>query len=217
MNTSLSFAMNILAGGMLLISFFLLNRMRLITMLRLFSWQSLCLSLYAGCAAVILGEHSLYLSALLTFVIKAMGIPWLLLRVAKQSKASQRLTAYLRPTPSLFAGALLIGLSFVVATKLSQMTGSGVFITSISIAMLLMGLFMLTIRKGMYGQIIGFLMMENGIFTFALALTGGMPLLVELGVFFDVMVGSVLMAALSYRVQREHETVATDQLTELVD
>lgn len=209
--------MNILAGGMLLISFFLLNRMRLITLLRLFSWQSLCLALYATCGAVLMDERGLLLSAFLTLVIKAIGIPWLLLRVAKISNANQRLSAYLRPTPSLFAGATLIGVAFIVATRLSEMTGSGLFLTSISIAMLLMGLFMLTIRKGMYGQIIGFLMMENGIFTFALALTGGMPMLVEIGVFFDVMVGSVLMAALSYRVQREHETVATDQLSELVD
>ena len=69
----------------------------------------------------------------------------------------------------------------------------------------------------MYGQIIGFLLMENGIFTFGLTLTGGMPLLVEIGVFFDVTIGSVLMAALSYRVQETQSTVMTDALRELVD
>jgi hydrogenase-4 component E len=83
--------------------------------------------------------------------------------------------------------------------------------------MMLLGLLALVTRKGMYGQIIGFLLMENGIFTFGLTLTGGMPLLVELGVFFDVTIGSVLMAALSYRVQKEHDTVVTDRLSELVD
>jgi hydrogenase-4 component E len=76
---------------------------------------------------------------------------------------------------------------------------------------------MLMTRKGLYGQIVGFLILENGIFTLGLALTGGMPLLVDVGVFFDVTIGAILMALLTYRVHGETRRADTENLETLID
>lgn len=209
--------LSFLAGGMLLLAFFIVARMRLRSMLMMFAWQSFLLACYAALVALTTDESHLLITALLTVVLKTWAIPYFLRRSAEHSGATHRLQSYLRPASTLLIGALLVIGAFALTNRLVPMTNPNYITTSVAVAMMLLGLLALVTRKGMYGQIIGFLLMENGIFTFGLTLTGGMPLLVELGVFFDVTIGAVLMAALSYRVQKEHEAVATDRLSELVD
>lgn len=209
--------LQILAGMMLVLSFLILGRMRLFSMLGLFMGQSVLLALYALVAAISLHESQLLVTVVLTLALKVFFIPRLLRRTAKSSHVIQRLQTYLRPATQMFVAAVLIVVAFFLAQSLIPVDAKNYLIAAVSVSMVLLGLFMLVVRKGMYGQIIGFLMMENGIFTFGLALTGGMPLIVELGIFFDVMVGSILMANLSYRVQTELGTVVTDRLNELVD
>lgn len=205
------------AGGLLFLSFFLVGRVRLASMLAWFRAQALLLSVYALMSAVLFSELALMVTAVLIVVLKAWFVPRLLLRTAKRSQASERMPVYLRPTWSLFAAGCLVFLAFFLTNPFVLPDPGSYLIVGTSLSMMFLGLLMLVVQKGMYGQIIGFLLMENGIFTFGLALTGGMPLFVELGIFFDVIVGSVLMAALSYRVQAVHETVTTDRLSELVD
>lgn len=212
-----SLALQMLAGTMLALSFLILGRMRLFSMLKLFVWQSVLLAAYALVVAVSMRETELLVTVVLTLALKAFYIPRLLSRTAKFSHVLQRLQAYLRPATQLFLGALTIVLAFFLTRSLVPMEAKNYLVAAVSVSMVLLGLLMLVVRRDMYGQIIGFLMMENGIFTFGMALTGGMPLMVELGVFFDVMIGSVLMANLSYKVQTELGTVVTDRLNELVD
>lgn len=209
--------LDVLAGAMLVLSFLIPSRVRLRAMLGLFTWQSVLLTVYGVFLASVTSEWHLLITALLTFLIKVVFIPRWLYRTAVKSEAVQRVQSYLRPASAMFFAAALVAFAFYMTHSLAPIAEEGSLIVSVSVAMVLLGLLMLMIRKDMYGQIIGFLMMENGIFTFGLSLTGGMPLIVEIGVFFDVMVGSILMAALSYRVQKEHDTVLTDRLSQLVD
>lgn len=209
--------LNVLAGGMLVLAFFIVARMRLRTMLAMFTWQSIFLAAYAAVVAQTLGEAHLLITAALTLVLKAWYIPRLLVRTAVRADGDHRLNAFLRPATALFAGFIMVVAGFLLTHSIVPFTDANYLIVGVSVAMILLGLLMLVVRKGMYGQIIGFLLMENGIFIFGLTLTGGMPLLVELGIFFDVTIGSVLMAGLSYRVQQEHETVMTDSLSALTD
>lgn len=215
--TSEQLFLNVLAGGMLALAFFLTARMRLRSMLAMFAWQSFLLAVFAGMAAIFRHETHLFITALLTFALKTCFIPLLLIRTAERGKTVERMYAYLRPATMLFCGAIMILGAFTLTRSLVSLSQADYVIAASSVAIVLLGLLMLVTRKGMYGQIVGFLLMENGIFTFGLTLTGGMPFLVELGIFFDVAIGAVLMSALSYRVQKERETVMTDSLIELVD
>lgn len=205
-----------IAGGLLFLTFFLIGRVRLASMLAWFRSQSILLAMYALVSALILNEFELIMTAALIFLLKAWFVPRLLLRTAKQSHASERMPVYLRPAWALFIAGCLVFLAFFLTYSFALSSENDLIIGT-AISMMFLGLLLLIVQKSMYGQIIGFLVMENGIFTFGLALTGGMPLFVELGIFFDVIVGSVLMAALSYRVQETHETIATDALRELID
>ncbi len=209
--------LNTLAGGMLVLSFLILGRMRLVSMLRLFSGQSLLLAAYAFVAAAAFHEPYLIGTAVLVLVLKVFYIPRLLLKTAKSSRVMHRLHAYLRPSMQLALAAVMILFGFIFAQSFMAVSPENLLIASVSVSMVLLGMLMLVVRKGMYSQIIGFLMMENGIFIFGLALTGGMPALVEVGIFSDVLIGSIVMATLAYRVQKEFGTVVTDRLSELVD
>ncbi len=211
------FVFRALAGGMLLCAFFLVARMRLRAMLKMFACQSLLLAIFAGLTAFKADEPSLYITALLTAILKVWFIPWLLVFATDRARASHRLQAYIHPTIILMCAALTVGGAFMLTRSLLPVASADYLMAASAVSMILLGLLMLVTRKDMYGQIIGFLLMENGIFTFGLTLTGGMPLLVEMGIFFDVAIGAVLMAALSYRVQQELETVDTDTLTKLID
>lgn len=211
------FFLDTLAGAMLAIAFYTTSRMRLRSLVLMFAWQSFLLAAFALIAASTFDEPHLRVTALLTFALKTCFLPWFLVRIAERSDTSHRLHAYLRPAPTLLVAGFVVLGACVMTQSLVPFAQTDYLIVASSISVVMLGLLMLVSRKGVYGQIVGFLLMENGIFTFGLALTGGMPLLVELGIFFDVAIGAVLMAALSYRIQREHETVTTDSLTELVD
>lgn len=200
-----------------MLAFFLVARMRLRSMFKMFAWQSLLLAIFAGFAAAKADEPMLYITAGFTIMLKVFFIPWLLAFAADRAQASHRLQTYLHPAVMLACAALTVCGAFALTRSLIPSVSADYLIVASSVSMVLLGLLMLVSHKEMYGQIIGFLLMENGIFTFGLVLTGGMPLLVEMGVFFDVAIGAILMAALSYRVQKEHETVRTDILTELID
>ncbi len=209
--------LNALAGGMLVFAFFAPARMRLRSLLLTYAGQSLLLALFAGAVAVMRNEPQLLITAALTVFLKVWFIPWLLARANERSRAIHRLSSYLRPATTLLAAAFMVIGGFLLTPSLVRPTDPNYLIVVTSVSLVLLGLLMLVIRTGLYGQIIGFLLMENGIFLFGLTLTGGMPLLVEIGIFFDVAVGAVIMAALAYRVQREQKTLTTESLTELVD
>lgn len=211
------FILDSLAGGILGLAFFVAARMRLRSMLGMFAWQSFLLSVFAGVAAMNLHEPHLFITGAITVILKTWFIPWFLIRTAERSGSGQRLHSYVRPATTLLSAALLVLIGFFMTRSLVPLAHPDYLVAASSVSTVLIGFLMLIVRRDMYGQIIGFLLMENGIFTFGLTLTGGMPLLVELGIFFDIAIGAVLMAALSYLVQKELETVRTDTLTDLVD
>ncbi|MBU6323146.1 MAG: hypothetical protein KGI41_02660 [Patescibacteria group bacterium] len=204
-----------LLGAMLVASLLMESRMRLTSLVTLFRVQSAFLGFYALLLAYAEGAIHLAVIALLILALKAFVIPEFLLRVARASGASERLEAYVRPTTLSFAGLLVVGLAFA-ATNLLLPDGH-YFAAAVSLSLVMLGFLLLVSRKDMFGQGIGFLGMENGIFIFGLALTGGMPLLVELSALFDLLILFILVAALVRRAQHEHSSVGTDLLRTLTD
>jgi hydrogenase-4 membrane subunit HyfE len=209
--------LNVLAGAMFVLAFFIIGKIRLRSMLNMLTWQSILLALFVFVIAWTEGEWQLFITATLIIVMKAWLIPKLLLYSSEHTKASQRLQSFLRPETTLFLGFIFVIVGFILTRSIVPGLDAIYPSVGVAVSMILLGLLSLIVRKDMYGQIVAFLLMENGIFVFGLTLTGGMPLLVELGIFLDVTIGAVLMAGLSYRVQQEIETVTTDALSELID
>lgn len=215
MPMELTFLMQACVMGMAVVAFLMVSRMRLSTLASLYSLQSLLLAAAVGLFAWMHGDTAAYLVAGLILVLKGAIIPRWFVRTVRMHGISERLAAFARPTTLSLGAFALIFFASIVARSLVS-TGAPYVILTSSIALFLMGFLMLISRKDMIGLGIGFLVVENGVFTLGLALTGGMPLLVELGVLFDLSVLFMLMLALARRAQREHSSLATDYLRELI-
>ena len=200
---------------MLFSAFLLSSRMRLFSLIQWFRIQSIMLVLYTGALAYTLERHELYMSALLVFIVKVVIVPYFLSRVAVRPGVSQRLESYGRPAVLSFLATALIMVAFYEAHVIAFPHAEYIVVAA-SFSLILIGFLLLITRKDLFGQGTGFLTLENGIFMFGLALVNGMPLLLEIGVLFDVLVGFVLMVALVYRAQREHASVGTDRMRDLI-
>ena len=85
----------------------------------------------------------------------------------------------------------------------------------VSLAITLLGFFVMIIRKKAITQILGLLAMEDGIFLAAISTSYSMPLIVKLGVFFDILVGVIIMGIYVYRIKETFDSIDTDSLREL--
>ena len=119
------------------------------------------------------------------------------------------------PAGLMICGALVI-LAFFITQPIIPL---GFLLTrdslAIALAIILIGFFTMIARKKAVTQVIGFLVMENGLFLGATAAAYGMPLIVELGVFFDVLVGALIIGIYSHRLQDAFDSVDTSKLTTL--
>jgi hydrogenase-4 component E len=120
--------------------------------------------------------------------------------------------------PSLTLGALLAGVSFLVASRLPLPTEiASPTIPAGALTTLLFGLLILVARTQAVTQVVGYLVMENGIFLFGMLLTRQMPLLVEMGILLDIFVGVFVMGIVVYQIQREFDHMDTHNLAALKD
>ncbi len=194
---------------------------RMLTLVRLFALQSLALGALALTVALVTGSAHIYAVAILTVVIKGMIIPWMLLYVMRQIKVDREV----EPVVSIPMSLLLCGGLTVVAFYLTQpiifVGGAIDTITknclAISLAVVFIGFFTMISRKKAITQIMGLLTMENGLFLAAISVTYGMPLIVELGIFFDILVAVLIMGLFAFRINKTFASVDTTILRRLRD
>jgi hydrogenase-4 component E len=209
---------NGLAALVLLAAFIIVATGRVRTMVRVFALQSLALGLLAAVVAYNTGYWHIYVVAGLTILLKALVIPRIIERVMDRIQVANDVEPSVRtPSSLLIAGGMAI-LAYYVAEPLIQ---RGETITAgalaLSLAVVLIGLFVVISRKKAITQVIGLLVMENGLFMATLSLSYGMPLIVELGVFFDVMVAVLIMGVFVFRINRTFDTLDTSFLRRLKD
>jgi len=203
-----------LASFMLVLQLLLAVQSMLVTNIRLFALQSLLL---AGIAAVVgyaYGAWHVYVVALLTIVGKVFFLPWWLERLVRQIKIEQEIRPFVNmPGSMLICGALTV-LAYVVAHPVAsslQRLGSNTL--AVAIALLLTGFFLMINRRKAITQVLALLTMENGVMLAAIALTTyGMPLVVEIGVFFDVVIAVMVLGILVFRIR---ETFASMDVSKL--
>ncbi len=210
-------AIEMSAAFMLVSSFLVLAIKRLHVHVRLYAIQSLFLTAVAVCVGLS-GEKHIFWVAALTFLFKVIIIPALFARLIRRLNIQQETQLTLNvPASLLIAAGLVFGADYLTRTILT--TGNGVELSrnilTISIAVLLLGLFTMVTRKKALTQVIGFLTMENGLFLTGIAIAKGMPLLVELGVFFDVLVAVFIMGVLLHRINETFDTINVEKLTKL--
>ena len=208
--------LTLFAAGMLVFQLLLVVQRMLLTNIRLFALQSLLLAAIAGIVAYFNKAPHVYLVAILTVVGKVWLLPWILQRQVRRIGITQEIEPMLNaPTSMLICGALTL-LGYLVARPFTSLERFGNNTLAIAITLLLTGFFLMFNRRKAVTQVLALLTVENGIMLAAVALTTyGMPLVVELGVFFDVMVAVMVLGILLYRIRENFDSMDTSKLTQL--
>lgn len=180
--------------------------------------QSIALSgiaFYLGLAGDQVSWHMVVLG-ILTLVVKAIALPLVLYRIASRVVVHREVPLSIGMGPSLLIGALLVGLTYIyIVPVLLKEIQSGSQLLPVALSTVLLGFFFMVSRRSAFNQIIGIIVMENGLFLCALAVTGGMPLIIELGIFFDLLVGAMVMGIMTYQIRGTFDTLDTKNLSRL--
>jgi hydrogenase-4 component E len=210
---------DIFAAAILVTAFLIVSSRSLAFYIRLFALQSLFLGGVALLVVIGYGETHILIAAFLTIAIKAIAIPLVLTRVIERIHVQKEVDFSVNVTASLLlCGGMVILADSVAQSILSaQQTDTTAVsrVLSVSIAMMLIGLFIMTTRKKALTQIIGLLTMENGVFLSGLSITYGMPLIVEVGIFFDILIAVLILGVFVFRINKTFESINIDSLRSL--
>ena len=199
---------NVLAAFLLLIAFAMLSQRRVLTLIRLLAWQGAALATSTAIVAWSTGQTHLYYSALITVLLKVILIPWVLHRLIDRLFVRWDIETLINIPTTMLIGIGLVIFAFALATPISQMATTLTRSTlGIALASVLLSFLMMIVRQKAVPQVIGFLAMENGLFFAATSATYGMPLVVELGVALDVLVGTFIFGIFFFHIRERFDSL----------
>lgn len=206
----------LMAALMLVVQLLMVVEQMLLTSIRLFAIQSLFL---AGIATVIGFVHHaghVYVIAVLTIIGKVVLLPRLLNRLVRRIQITQEIEPLLNaPASMLLCGGLTL-LGYIVARPFTSLERLGNNTLAVAMTLVLTGFFLMFNRRKALTQVLALLTVENGVMLAAVALTTyGMPLVVEFGIFFDVMVAVMILGILVYRIRETFASMDTSKLNQL--
>jgi hydrogenase-4 component E len=175
--------------------------------------------LLAGTAVAIglaTGAIHVYAAAGLTLIVKAVVIPGILWRVLRAVRVRREVELALSTRTALLIAVACVLVAYRAAGAFAlpgAVASQHALPTAVSLV--LIGLGLMIGRKKALSQVAGLIIMENGVYLAALVATLGLPLAVELGVFFDVLVGVLLLGVFAYRINQTFDTIDTDRLRAL--
>jgi len=198
----------------------ILGTSRIVSAIRFFSYQAAAVSLVpllVQSEISSVSAHGLVLFGM-TVGLKVYGVPYLLSRSIREADVTSEVRPLIGYGASLGIGGVLIALAFGFARQLPlpHAPASDLLIPS-AFGMLLIGLLLLVSRSKAVTQVLGYLVMENGIFVFGILLVDAMPYLVELGVLLDLFVAVFVMGIVIFRINREFDHIDSHQLATLKD
>ena len=204
------------AALMLVLQLLLVVQRMLLSNIRLFALQSFLLAAIATIVAYFHNATHVYWVAALTLLGKVLLLPRLLTRLVQRINITQEIDPMLNaPTSMLICGALTL-LGYIVARPFTTLERLGNNTLAVAVTLLLTGFFLMFNRRKAVTQVLALLTIENGVMLAAVALTTyGMPLVVELGIFFDVMVAVMVLGILVYRIRESFASMDTGKLSQL--
>lgn len=163
-------------------------------------------------------EAEVVLVAMLVLALKAVAIPWALTRTAARTGVVREEAPLVNPTAGLLAATALTVLAYVVSIPIvSVVEGPATAAVPVGLALVLIGFLVMLTRRSALSQLIGFVIMDNGIAATAFLTSGGVPLVVELGVTLDVLLVVLILRVLTSRMQLAHGGIDLDDLRKLRD
>jgi hydrogenase-4 component E len=204
------------AAGMLVTAYLMVGQRALFTAIRLYSVQSLLLGIVAATIAFAEARPDLYLTAAMTVALKGILIPWFLMRVIDRIGIHREIEPFLNVPASLLVCLGLTVIGYRVSTGFPETAGSvSHHLIGVALSMLLTSMFLMVTRKKAITQILALLMFENAVFLVAVGVTSGMPLVVELGISFDVILAVLILGILVHRIVDRFESMDVSRLSKL--
>jgi hydrogenase-4 component E len=207
---------------MLLTTFILVIQLMMVTQrslsanINLFAIQSLLLCGVAATVALQHGATHLYFIIAIMFGGKVLALPIFLRRMVRKIGILEELKPMLNsPAAMLLCGGLAL-LGHLVARPFAAREPLVNSSFGIAISVVLMGFFLMINRRTAINQVLALMCAENGLYLAAISLTTfGMPLVVELGIFFDLFVAVMVLGILVFRIRETFSTIDVERLNQL--
>ena len=183
---------SLLAIACLLLSFVMLGSRWLNNYLYAFAAESWIIAVLSAAVGFYGNYPELYLIAVLTLLFRGLLLPYLVWRIIRRLDVDREIRLFLQPSTSLIVGALFVMLalsvSFRIAAELHLQLTVATLALTVMLSMKLIGFLILALRHEAVSQILGLLVLENGIFLGSQILVPGMPLLIEMVILFDLLI-----------------------------
>jgi hydrogenase-4 component E len=200
-----------------LTGFVFLGSSRLQFSIRTLALQGVLLGLIPVWGALQNLELRILALGIVSIAVKGLVLPHFLNRAMRKANVWREDNPFVGFTSSMVVGIICLGVSFWLASRL-PFIGSAQprMAVAASFFFIFVGLFVIISRRKALTQVLGYLVMENGIYIFGVALAVDVPLLVELGVLLDVFVAVFVMGIMIFHISRSFDHIDTDQLSSLV-
>jgi hydrogenase-4 component E len=207
---------NLLAAILLLLAFAMLAQRRIYTLINLFAVQGAALFLSTAIVAHATGQIHLWFSAGLTLVLKVILLPWILHVLVRRLDVKWDVERLINVPTTMLIGIILVVFSFNLAAPISQMASTVTKGTlGIAMACVMLSFLMMLTRRKAVPQVVGFLSMENGLFFAGTSATYGMPMIVELGIALDVLVGVLILGVFFFQIREQFDSLDLQHLERL--
>jgi hydrogenase-4 component E len=198
---------NLFATLILLLSFAMISQRRIVTLINLFMMQGAALVAASFLLGYMTHQPDLYVSGVLTLLLKVVFIPWMLHRVIRKLNVRWDVETLLNIPTTMLVGIALVIFSFSLALPVSRL--------GIALACVLLSFMMMITRSKAVPQVIGFLSMENGLIFAATTVTNGMPMIVEFGIALDVLVGVLILGVFMFQIREKFDSLDIHNLEAL--
>ena len=221
MNTTIPLSaqlINLCAAVILLLAFAMLAQRRVMPLINLFGFQGMVLAGSTLVVAITTHQTHLYWSAGLTLLLKAMLLPWILHRLVRSLYVKWDVESLVNVPATMLIGIVLVIVAFNVAQPISLLSHTisrGTL--GIALAAVMLAFLMMITRTKAIPQVVGFLAMENGLFLAATSATYGMPMVVELGIALDVLVGAIILGVFFFQIREQFDSLDIRHLERLRD
>ena len=216
MNALLIQFVDLLGALLLILAFAMIAQRRILSLVHLFTAQGATLALATAVVGYVTRQPHLYLSAGLNVLLKVLLIPWLLHRVIVRLDIRWELESLINIPTTMLIGILVVIFAFNLALPISRLSGtlaSGTL--GIALACVMLSFLMMITRAKAVPQVIGFLSMENGLFFAATSATYGMPMVVELGIALDVLIGVLILGVFMFQIREQFDSLDIHHLEQL--
>ncbi|MCX8086534.1 MAG: formate hydrogenlyase [Rhodocyclaceae bacterium] len=209
---------NLCAAAILLLAFAMLAQRRVLQLIDLFALQGFALFLSTLIVAVKTGQTHLYFSAALTLALKVAVLPLILRRLVQRLHVKGEVEPLINIPTTMLVGIMLVVVAFNVALPIAQLSATITRGTlGIALATVMLAFLMMITRKKAITQVVGFLAMENGLFLAATSATYGMPMVVELGIALDVLIGVIILGVFFFQIRDQFDSLDIHHLERLKD